>query len=166
MKNKKLLITALSLILCLAVSIGFAVAYFTDYEAAKGGAVLNLSGRTEIEESVKGKEKTVSIKNVGDTDVVTRVMIVGEKMDVTLGDGWTDRQEDGWYYYTKVLKCDPEDHEKGEATNAIKAKITISGTEELKDYDIIVVHESSRVVYDGDKVVVPEGWANVAISAE
>ena len=159
MKNNRLLIAAFSLMLCLIVNVGITVAYFTDYEDARGGAVLHLSGRTEIEEKVDGKEKTISIKNVGDTDTVTRVMVVGEKVEVTLDGNWTGPEEDGWYYYKKVLT-------KGKSTSPIKAEVKVSGSEELKDYDIIVVHESQRVAYDGDKVAVPKGWKINSISAE
>ena len=43
MKNKTKLVIALSLILCLTASVGFTLAYFTDYESAKGGAVVDLT---------------------------------------------------------------------------------------------------------------------------
>lgn len=167
MKRNKIMVMALSLILCLTVSIGLATAYFTDYEAAKGGAVLHLNGQTEIEEKLDGKNKTISVHNVGETDMVTRVKIIGDAkhMTVTLGSDWSELQSDGWYYYTKVLKCNPGSPAEGDSTSTIKAEITVNGKEDIKDFDIIVVHESARVVYDGDKVVVPEGWANVSISA-
>ena len=76
--NRKLLITALSLILCLSVSIGLVWAYFTDYESARGGAVLKLSGQTWLQEDVDEKGKTISIKNVDETDMVVRVMVIGD----------------------------------------------------------------------------------------
>ena len=167
MKNRKLLITALSLILCLTVSIGLAVAYFTDYEAAKGGAIVYLSGQTEIEEKADDTSKTATIMNTGDTDMVTRVMFIGDpaKLTVTPGENWTGPDADGWYYYTKVLgKAGSANG--ADKTSAITGAISVKDDDDIKDFDIIVVHESERVTYDGDKVAIPEGWGVSSISAE
>lgn len=166
MKNRKLLITALSLILCLTVSIGLAVAYFTDYEAAKGGAVLQLNGQTEIEEKADDTSKTVTIVNTGDADMVTRVMFIGDpsKLTVTPGENWSGPDDDGWYYYTKVLK--KAGSPNNTKTKPISGTISVKGDDDIKDFDIIVVHESERVLYDGDTVAIPEGWAVSSIAAE
>ena len=166
MKNRKLLITALSLILCLTVSIGLAVAYFTDYEAAKGGAVLQLSGQTEIEETVKETGKEIAIKNTGETEMVTRVMIIGDESKVTkidLGADWTGPDEDGWYYYNKALKPAGQD---GDTTSLIKATIELGEDDDIKDFDVIVVHESARAVYNGDAVDIQGSWDVRSGSAE
>ena len=48
--TKKTVLAVLALVLCLSVTIGGAMAYFTDYEDAHGGAVLNLGGETEMVE--------------------------------------------------------------------------------------------------------------------
>ncbi len=165
MKDRKLLITALSLILCLTVSIGLAVAYFTDYEAAKGGAVLHLSGQTEIVETVNDTGKTISISNTGESDMVVRVMVIGDSKKVTkitTGENWSGPDNDGWYYYTKVLKKNGED---GSSTSDINATITLDEKDDIRDFDVIVVHESERVVYDGNTVVIPDGWNVSSISA-
>ena len=106
-RSGKLLITVLSLILCMTVSIGLAVAYFTDYEDARGGAILHLTGQTELTEDVDDTGKTISISNVGEADMVVRVMIIGDSDhmgEVTLGSDWSGPDADGWYYYDKVLK--------------------------------------------------------------
>lgn len=162
MKDKKLLVTALSLILCLTVSIGIALAYFTDYEDARGGAEIKLTGRTETEEEFDGDEKVVSISNTGETDMVVRVLAFGENLTFNTGNNgdWADGGDGAWYY-TKVLKA-------GESTSELR--IAVGGRVDPKDpveYDVTVVHEASRVTYDGDEVARPDGWTGCpAISAE
>ena len=79
MRNKRKLVITLSLILCLTASVGFTLAYFTDYENAKGGAVVKLSGQTEVEEEFDGNNKQVTIKNTGDTDMVVRLKVFGDE---------------------------------------------------------------------------------------
>lgn len=167
MRNqKKLLITALSLILCLTVSIGIAAAYFTDYESARGGAILNLSGQTELTEKVDKDGKTISIQNVDKPDMVVRVMIIADKSHlgrITLNDNWTGPDENGWYYYGKVLKG--SDDKNGDSTTTLRAEVNVSGDEDINNFDVVVVHEAEIAVYDGDTVIVPEGWTVSSISA-
>ena len=166
MNNRKKLITALSLILCLSVSIGLVCAYFTDYESARGGAVLKLSGQTWLKEEADEKSKTVSIKNVDEPDMVVRVMVIGDAnhLGVITADGWTGPDKDGWYYYNKILKGSKDGN--GEATSDLKAEIKVDGDEDINAFDIVVVHEAERVLYDGDTVVVPEGWNIGSIEAK
>ena len=163
MRNKRKLVIALSLILCLTASVGFTLAYFTDYENAKGGAVVNLSGQTEVEEEFKDNNKIVTIKNTGETDMVVRLRVFGDENHMTVNStGNTDWLEgtDGFWYYKKVLPAGAE---------ASMFKVDVSGKIDPGDpidFEITVVHESQRVTYDGDKVAVPEGWKIDSISAE
>ena len=97
--HSKLLIMALSLILCITASVGIAFAYFTDYENARGGAILNLKGQTWIDEDADEKGKTIVIQNVNEPDMVVRVMIIGDKdhlgdIDAD-GEVWIGADEDG-----------------------------------------------------------------------
>ena len=159
--NKKIIITALSLVLLLTASVGLTAAYFTDYEAAKGGASLSLSGQTQLEETMNGSNKTVVIKNVGETDMIVRVQVIGDgdKVNVTAGSEWEKAGD--WWYYKKILT--PVGTAGAEAS-AITAEVDGEG-----DFDIIVVHEASRTVYDVDPVsgnevlVVPNGWDAQAV---
>ena len=64
--HRKLLIMALSLILCITASIGITFAYFTDYENARGGEILNLKGQTWIDENADKGGKSIKIKNVNE----------------------------------------------------------------------------------------------------
>ena len=149
-KHRKLLVMALSLILCMSVSIGLAFAYFTDCE----------------NEDVDETGKTISIQNVDEPDMVVRVMIIADEAhlgEITLGEGWEDGK-DGWYYYNRILKGNKDG--KGDSTSDLKAKINVSGDEVVTDFEVVVVHEAERVVYDGDKVAIPDGWSITSISAE
>ena len=103
----------------------------------------------------------ISIENVGETDVVVRVAIYGDYIDwdkSTIGEGWTRADGDEWYYYNKILKPD-------ETTSTITAKVDKTAAEKAgHDFDIVVVHESERVSYDGtadNKVRKPDGWTNM-----
>ena len=109
--SKKTIILALSLILCFTASIGIVAAYFTDYESAKGGAVITLSGQTSITEKVKENNKTVVIANVDETDMIVRVKVIGYENDpneeepkVTIVKGDWIEGTDGWYYWPGILK--------------------------------------------------------------
>lgn len=168
--HRKLLVMALSLLLCMSVSIGLAFAYFTDYENARGGAILHLKGQTWIEEEVDENSKTVVIKNVDEPDMVVRVMIIADQDhldEVKLGDGWTGPDEDGWYYYNKVLKGSTD--RDGDETTKLIATVKVDGNEDINDFDIVVVQEAERVTYeqdaDGNNVVsIPAGWNIDSIS--
>ena len=156
-KKSRKLITICAVLIALIASTTAAYAYFTDYEEALGGAQIKLEGQTDIHEKADNEQKTVSIENTGETDVVVRVAAFGDfiNWDETTGsdDNW---MKDGdWWYYKKILK-------PGETTSNIVVKIdTDAAKEAAHDFDIIVVHESERVTYDGtaaNKVVKPDGW--------
>lgn len=155
-KSRKL-ITICAVLIALIASTTAAYAYFTDYEEAQGGAQIKLEGETYIHEKPENTQKTISIENTGETDVVVRVAAFGDFIDwdntTYSGDDW---MKDGdWWYYKKILK-------PGKTTSKIVVKIDTAAAKEAgHDFDIIVVHESERVTYDGtaaNKVVKPDGW--------
>ena len=162
--KKKIIITTTALLLCLTVSIGLATAYFTDYESAKGGAIIHLKGQTELVEEMDGNNKNITVVNTGETDMIVRVMIYGDEnhMKVTAPDDWY-KGNDGAYYYKKVLKG-AKDGSEGEATSTLHAAITVHGDEDIQNFDIVVVQEGSRVVYDGSRLVSPDGWDASAVA--
>lgn len=167
--SKKTITLALSLILCLSVGVGITKAYFTDYESAKGGAVIKLSGQTQLQETMDGNDKTVVIQNVGETDMLVRVQVVGDasKLKVTADSNWVKAGD--WYYYKKILKGDPSGNKNGESTTALKAAVTYAQDDPAMD--VIVVHEASRTVYETvekegqlvEQLVVPNGWDAEAV---
>ena len=170
MKNRRLLITAICLVMCLAVSIGLTVAYFTDYESAKGGAVIHLSGRTEIEEDFDGNDKLVTVTNTsdGEVDMVVRVMAFGENLAYAPekeGEWIQDSKSDNIWYYHKVLK-------KDESTSVLRVEVSGKVTaDDPLDFEVTVVDEAQRAIYTQDGsgnniVAVPSGWNVASISAE
>ena len=128
---------------------------------ASHGAVVKLSGQTEVDEEFDGNNKEVTIKNTGDTDMVVRLKVFGDENHMTMNStGNTDWLEgtDGFWYYKKVLPAGAE---------ASMFKVEVNGEIDPGDpidFEITVVHESQRVTYDGDKVAVPEGWKIDSIS--
>ena len=116
--------------------------------------------------------KTIKIKNVNEPDMVVRVMIIADKDhlgDITLGKDWSGPDDDGWYYYGKMLKGSTD--RDGDETSELRAEVNVSGNEDINDFDVVVVQEAERVVYDQDSegnniVSVPEGWNIDSISAE
>lgn len=158
-KRTKIVILTAAMLLVLTAGIGLTSAYFTDYENARGGAVIELGGQTELTEIVKDGNKNVSISNTGDTDMIVRVMIYGDtgRISNVTGDGW-NKGADKAYYYNKVLH-------KGESTGTLTVNVR-TGSSDTDDFEVIVVHEGSRAVYDGtadpeatvQKLVAPEGW--------
>ncbi|MBR2780827.1 MAG: hypothetical protein IKD81_05370 [Eubacteriaceae bacterium] len=152
-----LIIICVMLFLLAIVPVAGTLAYFTDDAAYSGGGVLSLAWETELHEDVKDNDKTVTIKNTGDTDVLVRVRIFANKEYLTIENGsgrWKDGG-DGWWYYKDILK--PE-----AVTESIVANVVAS--DQLPDYEfnIIVVHESERVVYNNGTVIVkPQGWVYV-----
>lgn len=161
----KIGLITVALLLILTVGIGVTSAYFTDYESARGGAVIDLRGQTELTEEVKDGNKEVSISNTGDTDMIVRVMIYGDtgRISNITGNGWS-KGADGAYYYDKVLH-------KGESTSKLTVNVS-TGSSDTDDFEVIVVHEGSRAVYDGtaepgaegQKLAAPEGWNADAVS--
>ena len=150
---------ALVLVLCLTATVTISIAYFTDYEDAKGGAVMTLSGGTEVTEEMKDNNKLIKVVNTGETDMIVRVMIYGDADHMTIrpGSGWIKSDQDGAYYYKSILKGS-EDGKSGDETSVIEAAISAEEEEDLAKFDITVIHEGARVIYEGDGVETPDGW--------
>ena len=170
--NKFVIIFAL--VLCLSVSIGASLAYFSDYEEASGGATLNLGGKTEISEGTDHDQKNIVITNTGKTNMIVRVAIMGEGVkyfknppSYSTNDWVTDTDSNGvtWYYYKKVLE--PGEAPDYNSTSPINAKMEFSWEGEEPDYnfDITVVHESAQAVYNGRTLAAPEGWNQSIVKA-
>lgn len=158
-RNKKI-IAAVAVALTLAVTVGGAAAYFSDYESALGEVKINLSKTTTTHEEVDGAEKSVQIANSGkpgDANVVVRVIFYGPKeMKVTEKGHWA-KGSDGYYYYDQVLA--PNDITEAKTLVASVEKILDEPSADLGDFEVIVQHESAYVTYNEDNQVnVPEGW--------
>lgn len=158
MKRKtNLIIICMMLFLLAIVPVSRTLAYFTDDASYSGGGALSLAWETELKEEVKENDKTVTIKNTGDTDVIVRVRIFGNEEYLTIKNEsgqWKDGG-DGWWYYDGILKPDA-------VTEALVADVKASADLPEHEFNIIVIHESERVIYDnGSTLVKPEGWAYV-----
>lgn len=155
--NKKgLCLAGAALLLAGSVTVGSAMAYFTTYATASGGAQISL-GFTETvpreEFPIVDWTKRISVENTGTVDCFVRVKIfAGEKFREHLdqnisGESWTKGQEpDGngyyYYYYDDVVPA-------GESTqNQLTAHI--DNMESTEDFNVIVVQESTPVLYDAD----------------
>ena len=163
--TKKSILAAAALVLCLSVSIGSAMAYFTDYEDARGGAVLHLGGETEIDEGSDTRNKHIVIRNTGETNMMVRVAIFGNEnekyMSVTPAADWITGN-DGFYYYGSTLK-------PAEQTSVIDAVLKTEWQKgedhpDLDGMEITVVHESAQAVFDNtsQKLIIPAGWDQAA----
>ena len=164
MKNRKMKLLVAAVLLVALAAPAAVLAYFTDYEDAHGGALLKLEGETTIHEDADSEKKVISIENVGETDVIVRVAVYGDyvKHPLTYEES-SDWIEDGdWIYYKKILA-------PGQTTSRITAFVdTEAAAAAGHDFDIVVVHESQRVSYDGteqNKVVLPDGWRYPDIAA-
>lgn len=159
--RRKTIMLVIAVALVLSISIGTAFAYFSDRTEATGEASLTLGSKTDIEETVTDNQKTISIKNTGETDVLVRVGIYGPDtmtVDQISGTDWEYDETTGFWYYTKVLPA-PQGSQESATSNIIAQVTAPSG--QASNFDIVVVQESAQVTYDENgKVKVPEGWAN------
>ena len=159
MKRKRnIIIIGLMLLLLATVPVQRTLAYFTDIASYSGGGSLSLQWDTEIKEEIKDNNKHIQIKNTGDTDVIVRVSVFGNADYLTVKNleesGKWIKKDDGWWYYSGILA--PE-----ETTDVLLAELKASADLPSYEFEIIVVHESERVVYDGGALVKPEGWTYV-----
>lgn len=144
--SRKTIIAIVAMIMTLTASMGMTLAYFSDTDQAEGGAVLLLSGKTEIIETPEAGKKTISIKNISEdpVDMITRVKVVApvEEVEFDVGSGWKKGSE-GWWYYTTAIP-------KEGSTTPLVASWTIPANSVIENYDVIVLHESSPAVYNAD----------------
>ena len=133
-----------ALALCVAASMAVTVAYFTDYEQAQGSVELNLGAQTEITENVNGTNKTVQVRNTGQTDVYTRVRVFapGDLNPAIHGDGWSNAA-DGYWYYDQVLAA-------GASTSTLAIDIDVPEGLDADTFNVIVVQEAVQVACNAD----------------
>ena len=156
--NKRFLLAICAVTLSLCVTVGVAFAYFTDYEMARGTAVVKLSGQTVINEEFEDLDKVISVLNNGEGDVIVRVGIYGPdemKYEFDRGD-WYHSETDGFWYYKHVLHA-------GSSTSPLKVLVEgIPVGEATAEMDITVVHESLPLAAGDDEYyIVPDGWEKV-----
>ena len=149
--NKKsiLIVLAVLLVFIAAAPIQESFAYFTAHDEALGEAVVDLTWSTDLKEEIKDNEKHITILNTGKTPVIARVRVfAAEYANTTAGSEWISNA-DGWWYYSEILQ-------PGQSTSELLVSIV---GDPSYDFEIVVVHESSRVVYEDEKLVKPDGWS-------
>ena len=156
-KNKAILLV-MTLTLVLSLTVGLTMAYFSDYTAAEGDAMLSLGATDKIHEDVDGKNKSVWIENIGDTNIVVRVAVYGPSQMKMKVDSSLWQEAGGYYYYKKILK-------PGETTKkgTLKANTEFpAGTDLGPEFEIVVVQECAQAIYgEGSTLVKPAGWSYV-----
>lgn len=146
----------------LAAGIGSADAYFTTYAEARGGVVIQLGEKTEIEEEFSEWTKRISVSSAEDSvPVYVRVKAFcgseyslqytwegGDWSEAVQGNGSVAGDGDtGYYYCTEILYG-------GGSTSQIKIEIldkdgnALKADEKSQDFNVVVVYESTPVLYD------------------
>lgn len=125
-------------------AVGSAMAYFTTYAAASGGAEVNLGfTKTVLNEKAVDWTKQIAIENQGDYDCFIRVKIfAGEKYQGGLeisGENWSKGEAD-YYYYKNVVPA-------GE-TAPDQLMVKVDNMESTEGFRVVVVQECTPVLYD------------------
>ena len=161
--SKNFCLAAAALTLTAGISVGSAMAYFTTYATASGGAVISLGSTTIVpEEEVVGMEKRISVKNTGDYECFVRVKVfAGDKYQpglVFIPDqaGTWSQGEDGYYYCSQVI---PE----GGVSETFRVKIDTMDSED--DFNVIVIQECTAVLYDENGNPYAD-WSRIADSEQ
>lgn len=113
---------------------------------------------TTIDEEIEGGTKVITIRNTGDYDCYVRVRIFADSvidydalMRNTAGDGW-DLRDDGYWYYEPILG--PKDADgnptRTESLYIDYADLLPDDFQEGQEVNIIVVYESTPVIYDSE----------------
>lgn len=161
--SKNFCLAAAALTLTAGISVGSAMAYFTTYATASGGAVISLGSTTIVpEEEVVGMEKRISVKNTGDYECFVRVKVfAGDKYQpglVFIPDqaGTWSQGEDGYYYCSQVIPA-------GGVSETFRVKIDTMDSED--DFNVIVIQECTAVLYDENGNPYAD-WSRIADSQQ
>lgn len=152
-KSKKTIGLAFTaLILVMGLAVGSAMAYFTTYTIGTGSKVLSLGKTVTIpDEDVVNGKKEIVIQNTGDHDCYVRIkaltganyadsIVYSEPEGATK---WT-LGADGYYYYSDVVSANTG------STSQINVAFAFPGGLELADFNVIIIQESTPVLYDAN----------------
>ena len=143
--KKNLCLAAAALTLTASLGVGSAMAYFTTYTTASGGAPLSLGNTVTVpEEQVSDWTKHVTVRNTGETDCYVRVRVfAGDRYQDSLqysdeSGKWTPG-EDGYYYYSDIVPV---------GGSAEELRVHIDNMDSEESFNVIVVQEGTPVLYD------------------
>ena len=161
MKTKWLyLVAAVALIISIS-AVKPALAYFTATTSANGYTKeLHIGDAPpDLDEEISGMTKKITIKNDGEYDIFVRATAVTPdnwKVEFQPTDGWV--QEGDYYYYTRPLI--PEEATSTQLILDIVPK-EVSETYEVPDsFNVVIVQEATKVVYDEEGKPIPDDWSN------
>ncbi len=143
MKNKKVLIISIIMILILIMS-GTVYAYFTTYAEASGNVTF-IFNDTEIAVTSKleNGKLNINIENIGDEDTFVRAkVLIPDYAKVSSNSANWTLKTDGYWYYDKVL-------ETGNKSTTLQLNITINDRE-TREFNAVTNAEAIRVCYNED----------------
>ena len=143
MKNKKVLIISIIMILILIMS-GTVYAYFTTFAEASGNVTF-IFNDTEIAVTSKleNGKLNINIENVGDEDTFVRAkVLIPDCAKVSSNSANWTLKTDGYWYYDKVL-------EAGNKSTTLQLNITINDRE-TREFNAVTNAEAVRVCYNED----------------
>lgn len=141
MKNKKVLIISIIMILILIMS-GTVYAYFTTYAEASGNVTF-IFNDTEIAVTSKLENGKLNIENIGDEDTFVRAkVLIPDYAKVSSNSANWTLKIDGYWYYDKVL-------ETGNKSTTLQLNITINDRE-TREFNAVTNAEAIRVCYNED----------------
>lgn len=155
---KRASVVIVAAVLATAAVAGTAYAYFTAYTQANGGHTLELGYSTNITETVTDGNKTISMQNTGNIDVMVRVQIFygsgvnnSIAVDIPDAEGWTKTGDNTWEF-NGVLEPDA-------STSELHVNVSASENVDLSNFDVIVIGQTSPVYYDNAGNPVPYLWS-------
>ena len=152
MKSKKILLTALAVLLIAGMSVIPASAYFTASAGTEGSIAVNVDTSTDIREDPPTEwTKSVQVYAGQDSEPVyvrARAFCLTYDFEYIDDSGlWGDEPEDdGWLYYDQPLQA-------GAYTEPLQILINGGETPEGEagdNFDVIVVYESTPLQYDAN----------------
>lgn len=158
MKKMRYAAAALAAAAIMTAGLGQAWAYFTTYASAEGGYTINLGDRTEITEEFSDWTKRVTVSNeAGAAPVYVRARAFGPSTYplTYTGSGWT-AGADGYYYYGNPVPGGGSTEALNIAIGNIPTKE--DGLEVGDQFNVIVIYESTPVLYDAGGNPLPADW--------
>ena len=153
MIKKTYILSFVSLLLILGITVKSTMSYFYTYTDAKGSFTVSLDDESFIEEDPPTLNiKNLKISNTGKDPIFVRVKAilpdpeVAKLSQASKDAGWTEKGQDDFYYYTKVL----------ESGDMIEIKFDLNMPESLKageEYNIVLLYEATPALYNET-----DGW--------